>query len=139
MQSQHLPKADDAAQNTDLLDVESLFSCDQCDYATDDKNRMEKHDLDNIHNVHDRNKTLDEGQERNDEQEEIQTINCYLCGYETNYLKLMEKHGFQKHGIIKCETCEYSSEGLDLMRKHMMKHTGRIAFLCNICDFEFTK
>ena len=47
MQSQHLPKADDAAQNTDLLDVESLL--------TDDKNRMEKHDLDNIHNVHDRN------------------------------------------------------------------------------------
>ena len=51
----------------------------------------------------------------------------------------MEDHKFRKHGIINCDKCEYSAEDSDIMKKHKMKHTGRILFTCNICEFETSK
>ena len=51
----------------------------------------------------------------------------------------MDNHGSSKHGIVDCDKCEYRAEDFDIMKKHKMKHTGRIVFTCNICEFESSK
>ena len=48
------------SKQTGLLNVESLLSCDQRDFDSDDGDSLKKHIHDNIHNVHNQNKTLED-------------------------------------------------------------------------------
>ena len=47
-------------QMPDLPDVEYLFSCNQCDFDTDKIDQLDKHLLINVHDVQNKNKTLEE-------------------------------------------------------------------------------
>ena len=146
-------------QSTDIKDkvhdnasepvrLESLLSCNQCDFDTDNNDSLLTHYKKNMHDVLNLNKTLEE---KNTTQEvEVETerikenrnnteLSCHLCEYSTKVLREMEDHKFRKHGIINCDKCEYSAEDSDIMKKHKMKHTGRILFTCNICEFETSK
>ena len=65
MKNQHIPKVispknNGKFKNAYLLQVESLFSCYQCDYDTDTIDGLNKHYFNNIHNVHNQNKTLED-------------------------------------------------------------------------------
>ena len=132
-------------EQTDLVNVESLQSCEKCDFDTDDTESLKKHIRDNIHNVSNKNKTLVDEDEENpkstaeENRKADNKMNCYMCEYETKDLEMFDEHCFKKHGIIKCDKCEYRAEDKEIMNKHMKRHTGRFNFNCNICEFETTK
>ena len=111
-------------------------------------NISNKHNLRNIHDVHNQNRTLDEITEflaeerRNSGRAESVTTDmlmCYLCLYETTEVSQMDDHGFHKHGILNCDKCDYTAEDSDIMTKHKINNTGRILFSCGICEFEASK
>ena len=143
-------KVDFKANAPENVEVESLFSCNQCDFDTNKSDYLIKHYKKNIHDIHNLNKTLEDdntpqkdelqkGSSPRNQIEENVAYSCYLCKYETRSSREMDNHGSSKHGIIDCDKCEYRAEDFDIMKKHKMKHTGRIVFTCNICEFESSK
>ena len=143
------PKVELKARLPGTVEVESLFSCNQCDFDTDKSDNLIKHYKKSIHDVLNLNKTLDEANSTQKEEQKASTTrkeerenvkySCYLCQYETRNSREMDDHGASEHGIINCDKCEYRAEDFDIMKKHKLKHTGRILFTCNICEFESSK
>ena len=126
--------------DNDLVEVVSLFSCNRCDFDAETTEDLQQHLELNIHNIEDKNVILQEIVVKNEgESIEKETFHCYKCEYSAHDENQIEEHGFKIHGIIKCDRCEYSAEDLNIMKKHKMKHTGRIIFTCNICEFETTR
>ena len=127
------------SKTTEPVEVESLFSCIQCDFDTDNSDRLVKHNQDNIHNVHNQNKTLEDIAVANKEDKKSDMKTCHLCSFEATSDIELDDHRAQQHGIINCDKCDYGAEDLGIMRKHKMEHTGTILFTCNICEFESSK
>ena len=127
----------------ETVELESLFSCDQCDYDSDTRENLNIHNDRNIHDVHNLNSTLEEKDYPKHAEtiklDEVKLMTCYLCKYETYDQSKLDDHGFSKHGIIQCDKCEYRAEDNDILKKHKMKHTGSILFSCGVCEFESSK
>ena len=59
--------------------IESIYSCDQCEFDTDRRGDLEKHNSRNIHNVENKNKTLqDDDEEQSDHDERNQKMKQIL-------------------------------------------------------------
>ena len=115
--------------------LEPLHSCDQCDFDSEYIEDVKVHKEINIHNFVNHNKTFKETKEE-EKPKNNKVLSCYLCGYETNEFSQMDEHGNSAHGIINCDKCEFCAVDETIMKQHMKKHTGRILFTCNICEFE---
>ena len=117
--------------------MEPLYSCDQCDFDSEDIDSVKAHKEINIHNIVNHNKTFQEEIIKNSKKNKI--LSCYLCDFETSEFSQMDEHGNTAHGIINCDKCEFCAIDEAIMKQHMKKHTGRILFTCNVCEFETTK
>ena len=115
--------------------MESLKSCDKCDFETEDMKELKIHQDKNVHDIVNKNNTIGCSKL---ELPQV-ALKCGFCDYTVTDKKSLDDHGYQKHGLINCEKCEYGALDEDIMKKHMMTHTGRIVFMCNICEFETTR
>ena len=113
--------------------IEPLFSCDKCDFDSDNWDDVKEHKNIDIHNVHNQNKTLE------DRKIYIEDVFCDFCEFRTNDSNKMKEHNEKSHGSIKCEKCEYRAIDKEVMIEHMENHTGRILFICGVCEFEATR
>ena len=117
----------------------ALFSCNRCDFDAETREGLQQHSELNIHNIKDENILQEIIVKSEVEPIDKRTFYCYKCDYSSDDEHEIEEHGCRVHGMVKCDRCEYIAEDLDIMKKHKMKHTGRIIFSCNICEFETTR
>ena len=67
------PKVELKARLPGTVEVESLFSCNQCDFDTDKSDNLIKHYKKSIHDVLNLNKTLDEANSTQKEEQKAST------------------------------------------------------------------
>ena len=127
-------------KNDDVLQIqpslESIFSCEKCDFESENEEDMKTHNTKNIHDIRNMNKTV---QEDGLDDCNSKSYKCHKCDFNTSDLKVMDEHTVNIHGMFKCYKCEYIAEDHDLLKNHMKKHTGRILFTCSGCEFEATR
>ena len=111
--------------------IELLYSCEICDFDSDNWNDVREHMNIYIHNVHNQNRTLEDSKE----EILIDDMFCDFCEFRTNDSLKLEEHSETSHGSFKCE---YKAVEKEIMKKHMANHTGSILLICGVCEFQAT-
>ena len=92
--------------------IELLYSCEKCDFDSDNCNDVREHMNINIHNVHNQNRTLEDSKE----EILIDDMLCDFCEFRTNDSLKLEEHSETSHGSIKCQRCEYKAVDKEIMK-----------------------
>ena len=75
--------------------LQSIFSCDKCDYDTENSKEIKDHIDRDIHNVLNQNKTINESTNLQRKQSR-----CGFCEYQTKEITELKEHESTKHGVV---------------------------------------
>ena len=132
------PTTNENNESTDLLNVESIYSCNQCEFDTDVRGELDKHNSKNVHNVENRNRTLQEDDDVSDEvsnQRESGNPECstFEKDGKTENNKRMTNSDCKENNRFSCHLCEYESNDMKMMDDHGSNAHGIIQ--CGKCEY----
>ena len=133
-------KKQDPEDHHQVPKMDSLHSCNKCDFVSEEIEDLRRHEEKNIHNIQDQNMMMIKELNTNVELED-DSSKCYLCDFVANKKDNLKKHAMNVHGIEKspCSKCDYVAEDEDILGDHMKRHTDGILFSCYRCEFEATR
>ena len=83
--------------------ADDLFSCDHCDFDSENSVELENHNVKNIHDIQIKNKSIIEPlvSAKQNQSHRMQNFQCHLCEYEAEESSNIDEHNVITHGFFK--------------------------------------